>query len=81
MSFRFQKRIKLYGGLGINISKSGIYPSLRTRKGTISNKGYSIRTGISGISYQKNFKAKNNGCILFFALPGILLLLKQLLCH
>ncbi|MFV8347693.1 DUF4236 domain-containing protein [Flavobacterium sp. ZB4P13] len=43
MSFRFQKRIKLGGGLGLNISKSGISPSLWTKGGTISNKGFSVR--------------------------------------
>lgn len=81
MSFRIRKRIKLHGGLGINVSKSGISPSLRTRKGTISSKGYSIRTGISGVTYQKKFNAKNNGCMLFFIVPGIIILLKQLLCQ
>ncbi|MCV9930436.1 DUF4236 domain-containing protein [Flavobacterium sp. LS1R49] len=71
MGFRFQKRIKLAGGLGLNLSKSGIYPSLRTSKGTISPKRLSIRTGISGINYQNNFsKAKNSGYVLFFAFTG-----------
>jgi len=36
MSFRFQKRVKLGGGFGLNISKSGISPSLRTKMGTFS---------------------------------------------
>lgn len=61
MAFRFQKRIKLGKGLGLNISKSGISSSFRTRKGSISKKGISIRTGIPGLTYRKNFK--NSGCI------------------
>lgn len=76
MSFRFQKRIKLGGGLGLNLSKSGISPSLRTSKGTISSKRLSVKTGISGVTYQKNFsKAKNSGCLLLFVFSGFLLFL------
>jgi hypothetical protein len=71
MGFRFQKRINLGGGLGFNISKSGISPSLRTSKGTISSKGLSVRTGISGVNYQNNFsKEKNSGCMVLFVFAG-----------
>ena len=77
MSFRFQKRIKIGGGLGLNISKSGISPSLRTKGGTISNKGFSVRTGISGVSYKKSFNSsKSSGCLLTFVIScsfGVLL--------
>jgi len=78
MSFRFQKRIKLGKGLGINVSKSGISPSYRTKKGSISSKGYSVRSGISGLTYRKTFnKAKNDGCLvglllLFFMTSSVL---------
>ncbi len=69
MGFRFQKRIKLGKGLSINISKSGITPSYRTNKGSISSKGYSIKTGISGLTYRKLFsKSFKGGCILFLLL-------------
>ena len=65
MGFRFQKRINLGKGLGLNISKSGISPSLRTKRGTISTKGFSIRTGVSGVTYSKGFKSsKSSGCML-----------------
>lgn len=65
MSFRIQKRINLGKGLGLNVSKSGISPSLRTKGGTISTKGVSIRTGISGVTYRKGFKSsKSSGCML-----------------
>jgi len=65
MGFRFQKRIKLGGGLGFNISGSGISPSLRTKMGTFSKSGYSVKTGISGVRYQ------NSGCLLLFAFAGV----------
>ncbi|MDR7212659.1 DUF4236 domain-containing protein [Flavobacterium piscis] len=73
MGFQFQKRIKLGSGLGLNISKSGISPSLRTRRGTISSRGFSIKTGTSGVNYQNNFSnTKNSGCMLLFAFTGII---------
>lgn len=65
MGLRFQKRIKLGGGLGLNISKSGISPSLRTKMGTFSKNGYSVKTGLSGVRYQ------NSGCLLLFFFTGI----------
>lgn len=65
MGFRFQKRIKLGGGFGFNISKSGISPSLRTKMGTFGKNGYSVKTGISGVRYQ------SSGCMLLFAFAGI----------
>ncbi|WP_291871039.1 DUF4236 domain-containing protein [Maribacter sp.] len=76
MAFRFNKKINLGKGLGFNVSKSGITPSYRTKRGSISSKGYSVRTGIPGLTYRKTFsKAKNSGCLLFFVLPWIFLLL------
>jgi hypothetical protein len=67
MGFRFQKRIKLGKGIGFNISKSGISPSIRTKKGSISSKGYSIRTGIPGLTYRKTFsQSSKGGCLGFF---------------
>jgi hypothetical protein len=65
MGIRLQKRINLGKGLGINVSKSGIKPSYRTKIGTLSSTGYSIRTGIPGITYRKSFsKSSKGGCIL-----------------
>lgn len=66
MGIRFQKRIKIGGGLGFNISKSGISPSLRTKMGTFSKSGYATKTGISGLRYQ------NSGCMVLFAFAGII---------
>ena len=63
MGFRFQKRVSLGGGLGLNISKSGVSPSYRTRYGSISSKGFSFRTGVAGLTYRSGFggrKRKGN---------------------
>jgi len=53
MGWRYQRRINLAGGLGVNLSKSGVSMSLRTPFGTIGNRGYSVRTPIRGVSWRK----------------------------
>lgn len=53
MGFRYQKRIKLGKGFGLNISKLGIKPSYRSKKGSISTKGYS-----NGYMFHVNTKFK-----------------------
>jgi hypothetical protein len=50
MSIRFFKRINLFSGLGLNLSKSGASVSVRTPLGTIGQKGISIKTGIPGLT-------------------------------
>jgi hypothetical protein len=59
MGIRYQKRINLGKGGGLNVSKSGVSPSLRTKYGSIGPRGFSIRTVIPGLSYRggKNNKA------------------------
>ena len=79
MSFRFQKRINLGKGIGLNISKSGITPSIKTKSGSLSTKGYSVKTGISGVSYRKNFSnSKNSGCVVFLLIPIVIIISKIL---
>ncbi|MEO8533225.1 MAG: DUF4236 domain-containing protein [Flavobacterium sp.] len=75
MAFRFQKRVKLGGGFGLNLSKSGISPSLKTKMGTFSKSGYSVKTGISGLRYQ------NSGCMVLFVCTGIATLLIYTIKH
>lgn len=79
MGFRFQKRINFGKGIGLNISKSGITPSVRTKSGSISTKGYSIKTGISGVGYRNNFSnSKNSGCTFFLIIPLAIIISKML---
>ncbi|WP_410548875.1 DUF4236 domain-containing protein [Allomuricauda sp. M10] len=77
MSFRFNKRVNLGKGFGVHISKSGITPGVRGKRGSLSSKGYSIRTGIPGLTYRKTFsKSKNSGCLVvllfMLAMVGII---------
>ncbi|CAM1358409.1 conserved hypothetical protein [Tenacibaculum sediminilitoris] len=77
MGFQFYRRIKLGKGLGLNISKSGISPSLQIKRGAVSSKGYSIRTGIKGLQYRKrHFKKEGIGCLgIVFAIVGVFVVL------
>ena len=43
MGFKFQKRIKLGGGLGLNINNSGVSPSLKQVKGLSAPKNYLLK--------------------------------------
>ena len=67
-------------GIGLNLSKSGISSSIRTKYGSFGSTGFSIRSGIPGLYYRKYNKKNDNEffvmillIIISFAL-GILLL-------
>ena len=51
MGIRFQRRLNIGKGLGLNVGKSGVSPSIRTKFGSISHKQFTVRTGIKGLSY------------------------------
>ena len=60
MSFRFYRRQKLFGGLGINVSTSGISWSIRGKGGQFSPKRISIRLGIPGLTYSKYLRRSSS---------------------
>lgn len=60
MGIQYRKRINLGGGLGLNLSKSGISTSLRTKIGSVSSRGYSIKTGIPGLYIRGSWKKGKN---------------------
>lgn len=68
MGFRIQKRICLGGGLGLNVGKKGISTSFRGKGGSISSKGYSVKTDISGVSYRSTFGKSKSGCLVLMLL-------------
>ena len=61
MGFRFNKRVNIGKGFGLNVSKSGVSPSFRTKLGSFRTKGYSLKTGVPGLSYRKASNSK--GCL------------------
>lgn len=68
MGFRYHKRINLGDGVGINVSKSGVSTSVRTKYGSIGSKGFSIRTGIPGLTWRSGFGGKNTFPIMLVIL-------------
>ena len=82
MGFRFQRRVNLNGGWGLNASSSGVSPSLRTRHGSIGAKGFSIRSGIPGLSFRQS-RGKNSGVAIAIAalIVGIVVVAVQLLIY
>lgn len=63
MALRYQKRINLGSGTGLNISKSGVSGSVRSPMGSIGSRGFSIRTGIPGLSYRGQWTKGKYGAI------------------
>src|SRR5688572_4363156 len=76
MGFRFQRRINLSGGWGVNASGSGASLSYRSRHGSIGTKGFSLRTGIPGLSFRQGW-GKNAGAValIFVAIMAALAML------
>lgn len=62
MGIRYQKRFGGTKGFGLNFSGSGISSSYRTKYGTVGSKGFSIRSGIPGLSFRSSYgRGKDKG--------------------
>jgi NADH:ubiquinone oxidoreductase subunit 2 (subunit N) len=59
MGFNFNKRVNLGNGVGMNISKYGVSTSYRTKHGSLSYRGFSIRTGIPGLTFRSSWGNKS----------------------
>ena len=75
MGLRFQKRVNLSKGVGLNLSSTGVSASHRSKYGSIGSKGFSIKTGIPGLTFRQNFN-KKNGAISFiiFSFAGFFII-------
>lgn len=73
MSFRYQKRVHLGKGANLNFSKSGVSFSKRTRFGSVGTQGFSIRTGIPGLTFRKSLGKGSTGLIVYLVLGGFVL--------
>jgi len=73
MGFRFYRRANLGGGLGLNLSKSGVSTSLRTKYGSFGSRGFSIPTGIKGLYFRGGSSSRNTGSaiIIMLLIAGI----------
>lgn len=68
MGFSYRKRINLGKGLGLNLSSAGVSGSYRTRMGSVGSSGYSIRTGIPGLTYRASWGKSGIGLIILIAI-------------
>ena len=64
MALRYQRRVNLGKGFGLNVSKSGVSTSYRSRIGSFGTTGFSIRTGIPGLSFRQSWGKKSGPVIL-----------------
>lgn len=62
MDLRYQKQIKLFKNQEIKISKSGLLPNYRTKKGSTTTKDFSIKSEIPCLSYRPRFSISQAGC-------------------
>lgn len=75
MALRYQKRINLGKGVGLNVSKSGISTSIRTKAGSIGTRGFSLKIGIPGLSYRGSFgKSALPIMLTYFVIMAVLLI-------
>jgi hypothetical protein len=75
MGFRYHKRVSNSKGWGLNISGSGLSSSYRSKYGSIGSKGFSIRSGIPGLTFRSGWgSGKNKGTVamIFLAIMGTL---------
>ena len=86
MGFRFRKRIRLFPGVSINLSKSGVTTSIGGRGATLNvggKRGPRVTVGLpgTGISYSENLSELTNqqgqpaGTSLGALLIGVLVVL------
>lgn len=68
MGFRFQRRLNFGSGLGLNLSKTGASPSSRTLFGSISARGFSVKTRVPGVFYRKSWGKGGFGLFFGFIL-------------
>ena len=75
MGFRYYKRVSNSKGWGLNISGSGLSSSYRSKYGSIGSKGFSIRSGIPGLTFRSGWgSGKNKGTVamIILAIMGTL---------
>ena len=75
MAFRYSKRIGGDKGWGLNVSGSGISSSYRSKYGSIGAKGFSVRTGIPGLTFRSGWgrgKDKGISALIFLTIIAAL---------
>lgn len=73
MGFRYQKRVRLARGTGLNLSSGGISTSYRNKYGSIGSRGFSIRTGIPGLSFRSSWGKSKEGLVILLVFGAVYL--------
>ncbi|WP_040497573.1 DUF4236 domain-containing protein [Fulvivirga imtechensis] len=73
MPLRYQKRVNLGKGRGLNLSKSGVSYSKRTKVGSVGSRGFSIKTGIPGLTFRKSWGKSGSGLLILMIIGGAVL--------
>lgn len=79
MGLRYRNRVNLGNGHGLNVSSSGVSYSKKTSWGSIGSKGFSVRTGIPGLSFYRSWgmrgkNGKNNASYFLLFIFGFFLI-------
>lgn len=72
MGLQYYKRVGGNKGLGLNFSNSGVSSSCRTKYGSISSKGFSIRSGIPGLTFRSYGRKNDKGVTALIILGTII---------
>jgi len=67
MGFIYSKRVRAGKNTSINVGNSGVSVSKRTKWGSFGTRGFSIKTGVPGLTFRKSYGRGKN------ALPMLLL--------
>lgn len=70
MSFQYRKRINLGKGFGVNLSRRGLSASYRSKNYSVGSRGFSIRTGIPGLSFRSSWGKGGTG-LAILAITGL----------
>jgi hypothetical protein len=64
MGFSYRKRINVGKGLGVTLSSAGMSASYRKQMGSVGSRGYSIRTGIPGLTFRSSWTRGKYGLLV-----------------
>jgi hypothetical protein len=81
MGFRFSRRVG--DTVGLNFSRSGVSASVRTHIGAVSTEGFTLHTGVRGLTYRGSwFSGKLFRARSWFSLAGLvnLVIMLALFC-
>ena len=76
MPFRYRRSIRIAKGASMTVSNSGVSASIKTPVGRIGTRGFSLRTGIPGLTYTSGWAKKQqwDGLLLLTVVFSVIIL-------